>query len=174
MASVSTICDEDCRFNCVMTFNKTAQLGSSVVSHHLYSGVELNSNLKLELTYLNNHYVRVNQTVAFLRRNLRNCPQLVKERTYKSLIRPHQNIVVVYGTRISLRIELEKVSQISKLDGLSLVTQGPPGTVTNLLNELGWVPLQRHRLNTRLVVMWKVINNKHISLPMPTNVIHKQ
>ena len=55
MASVSTICDEDCRFNCVITFNKTAQLGSSVVSHHPYSGVELNSNLKLELTYTNNH-----------------------------------------------------------------------------------------------------------------------
>ena len=55
MASVSTISDEDCRFNCVITFNKTAQLGSSVVSHHPYSGVELNSNLKLELTYTNNH-----------------------------------------------------------------------------------------------------------------------
>ena len=77
----------------------------------------------------------------------------------------------MYGTHISLRIELEKVSQISKLGGLSLVTQG---AVTNLLNELGWVPLKRHRLNTRLVVMWKVINNQHISLPMPTNVIHKQ
>lgn len=77
----------------------------------------------------------------------------------------------MYGTHISLWIELEKVSQISKLGGLSLVTQG---AVTNLLNELGWVPLQRHRLNTRLVVMWKVINNQHISLPMPTNVIHKQ
>ena len=36
------------------------------------------------------------------------------------------------------------------------------------------MPLQRHRLNTRLVVMWKVINNQHIRLPMPTNVIHKQ
>lgn len=55
MASASTICDEDCRFSCVITFNKTAQLGSSVASHHLYSGVELNSNLKLELTYSNNH-----------------------------------------------------------------------------------------------------------------------
>ena len=36
------------------------------------------------------------------------------------------------------------------------------------------MPLKRHRLNIRLVVMWKVINNQHISLPMPTNVIHKQ
>lgn len=33
--------------------------------------------------------------------------------------------------------------------------------------------LQRHRLITKLIVMWKAINN-HISLPMPAHVIHKQ
>ena len=46
-----------------------------------------------------------------------------------------------------------------------------PGAVTNLLNELGWVPLQRHRLNTRLIAFRKAKKN-FISLPMSAHVIY--
>ena len=49
-------------------------------------------------------------------------------------------------------LELEKVQRRSARWVKSCYSRST-GVVTNLLNELGWVPLQRCRLNTRLIVI---------------------
>ena len=133
------------RSNSAITFKLCCSRAfySLEVSHHPYLGIELTSNLSWT-RHIEIITEKANQTLAFLRRNLGNCPQIVKKRAYKSLIRPHleyaSSVWDPYLTKDIL--ELEKgTAQISTMD-----YSRSTGVVKNLL-ELGWVPLQRRRLN---------------------------
>ena len=58
------------------------------VLHHPYLGVELSNTLDW------GHHIdikvnKANQTLGFLRRNLGNCSELIKDLSYKSLVRPN-------------------------------------------------------------------------------------
>ena len=64
-------------------------MGNALVSvtHHPYLGVELSRNLDWG-QHVNNKVMKANQSLGFLRRNLSNCPEGVKEAAYKALVRP--------------------------------------------------------------------------------------
>ena len=57
------------------------------VDHYPYLGVSLSENLnwKLHIVNITN---KANSTLGFVKRNLRHCPQKVKDQAYKSLVRP--------------------------------------------------------------------------------------
>ena len=155
-------------------FNYTAQgVPIPVVSHHPYLGVELSSNLRWD-KHIQIITKKANQTLAFLRRNLGNCPAEVKVSVYKTLIRPHLEYASTVWDPFLVKdvLELEKI-QRRAARWVKSCYQRQPGVVSNLLIELGWVCLQRRRLNARLITMWKAINNL-ISFPMPAHIKHKQ
>ena len=119
--------------NSSITFNYIAQ-GFSIpsVSQHPYLGVELTSNLSW------NRHIQIitkkaNQKLAFLMRNLRNCPQIVKEKVYKSLIRSHLEYASsVWDSYLSKDIlELEKIQRRSSRWVKSCYSR-TAGVVTNV------------------------------------------
>ena len=57
------------------------------VSHHPYLGIKLSDNLKFD-NHINPITQKASSTLGFLKRNLKYCPQKVKERSYFSLVRP--------------------------------------------------------------------------------------
>ena len=56
--------------------------------HYPYLGVELSSTLDWS-HHIDNKVNKANKTLGFLRRNLSNCPESIKELAYKALVRPH-------------------------------------------------------------------------------------
>ena len=120
------------------------------VTHHPYLGVELSRNLDWG-QHVNNKVMKANLSLGFLRRNLSSCPEGVKEAAYKAIVRPH----VEYASSVWDR-HLKK--QVKQIDGVqrraarfvkNCYTR-EPGTVTNLLNELNWIPLKERRTISRL------------------------
>ena len=82
------------------------------------------------------------QSKFFLRRNLSNCPQSIKELAYKALVRPHLEYASpVWDPWMDMHIkQLEAVQRRSALFVKNCWAR-TPGTVTNLLNDLDWPPL---------------------------------
>ena len=77
-----------------------------------YLGVTITSDLRWN-THVSNVCTKANRTLGFLRRNLRSCPQEVKEAAYKGLVHP----VLDYGSwvwdppGVVLQEELESVQK---------------------------------------------------------------
>ena len=57
------------------------------VDHHPYLGIELTSNLNWN-RYINNVVGNANRILGFLRRNLTNCSELIKNKAYPSFVHP--------------------------------------------------------------------------------------
>ena len=96
-----------------------------------------------------------NRTLGFLRRNLFSCPQNVKEAAYKSLVQPIlENRSSGWGPQCNgLNGELENVQKRAS----KFVTRNycrKTGSVTSILEELKWEPLQKRLKDNRLVLMY--------------------
>ena len=62
-----------------------------------YLGVKITHDIQMEYTYythISNMCIKANRTLGFLRRNLYQCPQNVKEAAYKGLIRPVWQLIL--------------------------------------------------------------------------------
>ena len=75
-----------------------------------YVGVSISHDLRWN-THISNMCTKANRTIGFIRRNLYQCPQDVKEAAYKGLVRP----ILEYGScvwdppGVVLQEEIEKV-----------------------------------------------------------------
>ena len=63
-----------------------------------YLGVQISQGLKWN-SHINSISSKANQTLGFLKRNLEIKSQRIKEKAYKSIVRPKLNIVAQYGTQ---------------------------------------------------------------------------
>ena len=59
-----------------------------IVKHHPYLGVELSGNMKYNLHYIDSITSNASRVLGFVKRNIRHCPKVVKERAYQSLVCP--------------------------------------------------------------------------------------
>ena len=131
-----------------------------LVIHHSYLGVELSRTLDWS-HHVNNKVMKANRSLGFLRRNLSSCPEGVKEAAYKALVRPH----VEYASSVwdphlkkhVKQLQIEGVQRKAARFVKNCYTR-EPGTVTNLLNELHWIPLKVRRTITRLTLFHKAIH----------------
>ena len=82
------------------------------VQHHPYLGVELSDNMKFNL-HINNISKKASSVLEFLKRNLKHCPQKIKERAYQSLVRPKlENVSSVWNPQQKTQIkQLEQVQR---------------------------------------------------------------
>jgi hypothetical protein len=60
----------------------------STVNEYLYLGLTLASNLSWQ-SHITNTTKKANRILGLLRRNLRGCPQKLRQQAYISLVRPH-------------------------------------------------------------------------------------
>ena len=96
-----------------------------------------------------------NRTLGFLRRNLFSCPKNVKEAAYKSLVQP----ILEYRSSVwgphcnGLNGELENVqTRASRFVTRSYCRE--TGSITSILEELKWEPLQKRRKDNRLILLY--------------------
>ena len=102
---------------------------------------------------------KANARLSFIKRNLKDCPQKLKEIAYFSLVRsfvdyasavwdPHQKFNQVKLEMVQRRAARFVKSRYKRTD-----------SVTAMLNKLGWPILSKRRKDARLILFYKVINN---------------
>ena len=135
------------------------------VSNTKYLGVIISEDLRW------NHHVaevtsRANKLLGLLRRNLSACDKKIKEAAYFGLVRP----LLEYASQAwdphtsNLIDEIEKVQKRAARFVMSDYRNYEPGSVTNLLNQLGWHSLQKRREIDRLCLFKKGLDN---ATPLP-------
>ena len=122
-----------------------------------YLGVTIQSDLKWD-KHINSMTAKANQSLAFLKRNLKLTSSKIKEHAYKALVRPK----LEYCTTIwdphtkNQNIQIEKVQRRAA----RFVSNRYHNTssVTEMMKDLNWVPLEVRRLRFRLLFFYKVVN----------------
>ncbi len=107
-------------------------------------------------SHINFITARANSTLGFLRRNLKRCPQNMKEMAYFNLVRSK----VEYASAIWDPYLAKDVNKLEKVQcqGAQFVkgNYNYRASVTEMLVELKWEPLQDHHKNIRLVLLLKL------------------
>ena len=130
-----------------------------------YLGVTLSKNLSW-----NDHCLSIskkaNSTLAFIQRNLHNCPSNVKETCYKSLVRPIlENASSVWDPHQKTDIEmLEKIQKRAARFVTGNYTLKEGNTKINM-QRLCWHPLEERRAQAKVLNLYKAMNGTiHIPL----------
>ena len=101
---------------------------------------------------------KANSKLSFLHRNLKDCPEKLKQTTYFSLIRtfmehgatvwdPYQKYNSDIVERVQRRAARFVISRYSRYS-----------SVSDMLDVLGWTPLSQRRQEARLILFYKSIN----------------
>ena len=131
-----------------------------VVKHHPYLGIELSDNMKYNI-HIDNITSNASRVLGFLKRNLKHCPQKVKERAYHSLVRPK----VEYSSTIwnpQYKTQVKQIEQVQR-NAARFVLNKPynrqnPSSVTPMLQQLNWSSLEQRRNNFDLIFMYKIVH----------------
>ena len=123
-----------------------------------YLGVTISDNLDWS-KHITTTTTKANARLSFIKRNLKDCPQKLKEIAYFSLVRsfvdyasavwdPHQKFNQVKLEMVQRRAARFVKSRYKRTD-----------SVTAMLDELGWPILSKKRKDARLILFYKIINN---------------
>ena len=122
-------------------------------------GVKIREDLKWE-SHINNICGKVTKTLGFLRRNLNIGSTLVKEQSYKSLVRPS----LEYACSIwdpHLKSDINRLEMVQRRAAIYVTNrQCNPSSVGYMLQHLKWHSLEDRRRDARLVVMNKISHDK--------------
>ena len=109
---------------------------------------------------------KANGTLAFLKRNISGCPQHVKAKCYKALVKPILN----YGSSVwdpHYQKHIEEIEKIQK-NAARFATKNYNFTTGNTkinMDKLKWIPLEEQRARNKVTTLYKAING-HLVLPM--------
>ena len=123
-----------------------------------YLGVTISDNLDWS-KHITTTTTKANARLSFIKRNLKDCPQKLKEIAYFSLVRsfvdyasavwdPHQKFNQVKLEMVQRRAARFVKSRYKRTD-----------SVTAMLDELGWPILSKRHKDARLILFYKIINN---------------
>ena len=151
-------------------FTKLYTLGGQIldqVDQSKYLGITITEELDWAV-HINSVTSRANSTLGFLRRNLRSCPQNLKELAYMALVRSK----LEYG---ATTWDPYEDGDVRKLDSVRRKAArfvyndyGRRSSVTSMLKELGWQDLATRRKDLRLALLYKVI---HGAIAVPADDI---
>ena len=102
---------------------------------------------------------KVNSKLSFLRRNLKGCLEKLRETAYFALVRSF----LEYSATVWLphqKYNSDKLERVQR--SAARIVKGRYGmyeSVTQMLEELTWIPLSKRRKNARLILFYKIINN---------------
>ena len=122
-----------------------------------YLAVCLSETLKWE-AHINTIMSKVNSTLSFLRRNLKACPPKLRETAYLSLVRSS----LEYSSAVWNPFRQKDIDKLEKNQRAAarFVTQNyrQTASVTSLIQNLGWTDLKTRRNNSKLLCMFKILN----------------
>ena len=133
--------------------------------HAKYLGVIIDSKLQWK------HQIRAvrkkaNYTLAFLKRNLYSCTQPIKEKCYKTLVKP----ILEYGSCVwdpHLKNQINDLEKVQK-NAARFVTGDYTfikGRTDVNMKQLGWIPLREQRARNKTTTFFKGVN-KSIDIPI--------
>jgi hypothetical protein len=126
-----------------------------------YLGITITSDMKWN-THIANICKKANNTLGFLKRNLNISNPSLKEKAYKTLVRP----TLEYACSTW---DPYQQNNINKLEGVQKraaryvrnnYNYNSATSVSNIVKDLNWAVLQDRRKNTRLCLFYKIVNNK--------------
>ncbi|XP_062606429.1 uncharacterized protein LOC134268254 [Saccostrea cucullata] len=133
------------------------------------SGKYLGITISQDLSWRehSNSSVKATRTIGFLRRNLRSCPQDIRSRAYTTLVRPVLEYAsVVWGPHQHHLIQhLENAQHRAARFATGDYSSRDPGSVTTILHQLGWEPLEHRRARNRVIMFYKIY---HHIMEVPT------
>ena len=93
--------------------------------------------------------------------NLSKCPQDIKDQAYKSLVRPHLEYAsAVWDPYRQCHIDKIEMVQRKAARFVTNTYSREPGTVTNILQSLGWPTLETRRKGARLILLYKILHGE--------------
>jgi hypothetical protein len=122
-----------------------------------YLDVSITSDMKWN-QHISNICKKANNTMSFLKRNLNIRNANIKEKAYKSLVRP--TLEYACTTWDPYPKEDNNRSEMVQRRAARYVVNRYHNTssVTSMLEELKWPTLEERRQRTRLVLMYKIVN----------------
>ena len=141
-------------------------LGSNILQEttsHTYLGVELSGDLKWT-THINKITAKANRALGFIRRNLHPCPRDLKVFAYQTIVRPH----LEYCSSVWDPYTQDMVTKLESVQrrGARFVFNDYRWTssVTNMLEQLDWSPLEHRRRTSRLSMLNKIAQGQ-VAIP---------
>ena len=134
------------------------------VEHAKYLGVIIDQKLNWH-EHINSIVKKGNSVYGFLQRNLRNCPISVKATCYQTYLRP----VLEYASVVwspHYQLDIDKLEMVQRRSARFVLNKKDRyDSVTEMLSFLGWPSLQSRRIEAKLVMLYKIINNVvHVDL----------
>jgi hypothetical protein len=111
--------------------------------------------------HINNITARANRTLGFLKRNLRGCKTSARARAYEAIVRP----TLEYAASIWDPYNTGQINQLEKVQRRAArcttknYTDRQPGSVTQMVTQHGWEPLQVRRVKICLLLLFKTQHN---------------
>ena len=139
-----------------------------VVDSSKYLGVTISKDLRWD-NHINNVTAKANKTLGFIRRNLRGCKTSARSAAYQGLVRPTlEYACAAWDPWNSKHIQqLEKVQRRAARFATRNYHDRHPGSVTQMIEDLHWEPLQTRRLKIRLVLLYKI---QHALVAIPAEL----
>ena len=108
--------------------------------------------------HINNICKKSNSTIGFLRRNLRKCPQSIKEQAYKTYVRPTlEDSSTVWDPHTKeLKSQIEMVQRRAARFVLSDYNQ--QSSVSLMLQKLQWESLNERRAHSKSIMLYRIMN----------------
>ena len=139
------------------------------VSSTPYLGVCLSETLEWE-AHINKITSKANSTLGFLRRSLKACPPKLRETAYFSLVRSS----LEYSSAVWDPFRQKDIDKLEKIQRAAarFVTQNyrQTASVPSLIQNLGWTDLKIRRKNSRLLCMFKILNEL-VEIPINDRLI---
>ena len=142
------------------------------VSSSKYLGVTLNDHLTWN-DHIQNTVTSANKTLGFLRRNIRTKDSSIREVANKTLVRP----ILEYSCPVwsphtkSNRHKIEMVQR--RAARWTLCRSSSYDSVSDMLGDLGWRPLEDKRTDSRLCLFYKIVHGL-VAVPLSPYVVHTQ
>ena len=120
-----------------------------------YLGVTISEDLKWS-EHINNITKKANQTLGFLKRNIRVHNKDLKSTAYKTLVRPQLEYAsTVWSPHTDLDINKLESIQLRAARWVTCDYQYT-SSMSKMLQDLNWRTLDQRRIDSRLVLLYKV------------------
>ena len=122
-----------------------------------YLGVTLSNDLEWS-KHIATKTNKTNSKLSFLRRNLKGCPEKLKQTAYFSLIRSSMEYDATVWVPYQ-KYNSDKVERVQRRAARFVKSwYSRYSIVSDMLDVLGWTPLSQRRQEARLILFYKIIN----------------
>ena len=123
-----------------------------------YLGVDISRDLSWD-THINRITKSANQTLGFLKRNIKVHSEELKAAAYKTLVRP----ILEYCSTVWSPYQQTLTHQIEAVQRRAARwvkrNYQQTASVSDMLQQLGWRTLEQRRIDSRLSLCYKIVNN---------------